>query len=231
MIINDMIDVSVDKINKPNKPLVNGSITRMEAFFYLVTLLSAAEGLSFHYNPYPLQRILHGVIWITLLYTPILKKIPLVKNATCAFLVSFSILFSGMASNPLFHRNVDLLKILFTTLFYGSLHNEILLDICDKEGDKQSGIYTLPVLFGTPFSVDFLLYWTHIVVLFNTFLLERQYSLWMALFYPLFFVYPYIHLLHIKYFDDSRPSLINIVKKTNRVLFGLLLYMCLLARR
>ena len=231
MIINDIIDVSVDRINNPNKPLANGSITRMEAFFYLITMLCAAEGLSFYYNPFALQRILHGVIWMTLLYTPILKKIPLVKNLTCAFLVSFSILFSGMASNPSFHRNVDLLKILFISLFYGSFHNEVLLDICDKEGDKQSGIYTLPVLFGVPFSIDFLLYWTHIVVLFNTFLMQRQYPLWIALFYPLFFVYPYIHLLYIKYFDDSRPSLMKIVKKTNGVLFGLLLYMCLLARR
>jgi geranylgeranylglycerol-phosphate geranylgeranyltransferase len=238
MIINDIIDIDIDKINSPNKPLVNSSIKIKEAYSYLIILLTTAELLSYNYFTQKLQIIIHLAILNIILYTPVFKKIPFIKNISCAFLVSFSVIFSSLAtdtcSNQLldidFKKNAELLKILFLTLFYGSFYNELLLDICDKEGDEKNNIKTIPVIYGNKFSINLLLNITNAIIIFNTFLLKKAYSLKVALLYPIIFLKSYINLLKIKNNNYLKSIIMNVVKNTSIILFILLLYICILAK-
>jgi geranylgeranylglycerol-phosphate geranylgeranyltransferase len=238
MIINDIIDIDIDKINSPNKPLVNGSIKINEAYGYLIILLTIAELLSYNYFTQKLQIIIHLAILNIILYTPVFKKIPFIKNISCAFLVSFSVIFSSFATgtclNQLldvdFKKNAELLKILFLTLFYGSFYNELLLDICDKEGDEKNNIKTIPVIYGNKFSINLLLNITNAIIIFNTFLLKKAYRLKVALLYPIIFLKSYINLLKIKNNNYLKSIIMKVVKNTNIILFILLLYMCILAK-
>ena len=143
MIINDIFDYNIDKINKPNSPLVSGQVRFYEAIALMMIILKIINYVSYYYLPKNLQKILQLMLIIVSLYTPILKKIPLVKNLTCASVVSFSLFFSGLPTN-----NINLLLIGSTYIFVGSLMNELLLDVEDYKGDKESKIYTIPVIFG-----------------------------------------------------------------------------------
>lgn len=238
MIINDIIDINIDKINSPNKPLVNGSIKIKEAYGYLIVLLTVTELLSYNYFTQNLQTIIDLAILNIILYTPIFKKIPFIKNISCAFLVSFSVIFSSFAtetcSNQLldidFYKNAELLKILFLTLFYGSFYNEVLLDICDKDGDEKNNINTIPVIFGNKFSINLLLNITNAIIIFNTFLLKKAYNIRIALLYPIIFFKSYFNLLKIKNNNYLKSIIMKVVKNTNIILFILLLYMCILAK-
>jgi geranylgeranylglycerol-phosphate geranylgeranyltransferase len=241
MIINDIIDIDIDKINSPNKPLVRGSIKIKEAYGYLIILLSIAELLSYNYFTQKLQVIIHLAILNIILYTPVFKKIPFIKNISCAFLVSFSVIFSSLSTSSdeiisnfiTIHdleKNTDLLKILFLTLFYGSFYNEVLLDICDKDGDEKNNIKTIPVIYGNKFSINLLLNITNAIIIFNTFLLKKAYSLKVALLYPIIFLKSYINLLKIKNNNYLKSIIIKVVKNTNIILFLLLLYICILAK-
>ena len=90
MIINDLYDINIDKINSPNRPLVTGEITKTDAIIYIISLLSITEYLNYRFLPSSLQWIIHLAILNTIIYTPILKKMLLIKNISCAALVAWS---------------------------------------------------------------------------------------------------------------------------------------------
>jgi geranylgeranylglycerol-phosphate geranylgeranyltransferase len=229
MIINDILDINIDKINYPNKPLINGSISVKEAYSCLFILLSLTELLSLKYFPKKMQFIINLSILNIILYTPIFKKITFIKNISCAFLVSCSVIFSSLGSNINLTKNKELLSILYSTLYYGSFYNELLLDIIDKDGDKRNNIPTIPVIYGNTISINFLLIMTNIVLLVNTFFLQKLYNFKIALLFPIIFFQLLLNLINIKKNNYSKLLIINYVKNTNNSLFLLLFYMCSLA--
>ena len=105
-----------------------------EALVLMVVLLKLIDNISFYYLPNNLQKILKIMILTVSLYTPLFKKIPLVKNLVCAFIVSFTLFFSGLSTNS-YIINKSLLFIASIYILLGSLVNEILLDIYDYNGD------------------------------------------------------------------------------------------------
>lgn len=229
MIINDIIDIDVDKINNPNKPLINGTISKNESYIYLSILLWLTEILSYNYLPRKMQIITNLALLNIILYTPIFKKITFIKNISCAFVVSFSVIFSSLGANINFNKNRELIKILFSTIFYGSFYNEILLDIRDKEGDKQNNIHTVPVIYGNNFSINLLLDTIKIISVVNTFFLYRIYNSKIIFLYPLFFIPLFNNLITIKENNYSKALIKTSTKDTNISLFLLLLYMCIVA--
>ena len=229
MIINDILDINIDKINYPNKPLVNRSISIKEAYSYLFILLSFTELLSLNYLPNKMQFIINLAILNIILYTPIFKKITFMKNISCALLVSYSVIFSSLGSNINLTKNRELLKILYSTIFFGSFYNELLLDICDKDGDKKNNIPTIPVIYGNKFSINFLLYMTNILLVVNTFFLQQLYNFKIALLFPIIFFKLLFNLIKIKNNNYRKDLIINYVKNTNNSLFLLLFYICSLA--
>jgi geranylgeranylglycerol-phosphate geranylgeranyltransferase len=150
MIINDIYDIKIDKINNKDRPLITGEITKLEAITSVVFLSILIE----YFNSFlstNLQMITNVSLFLIYIYTPIIKRIFLVKNLFCAFLVSFSIFFSGMTMTTSFlfdNKNYELFLIELSLIFFGSLYNEILLDITDITGDKTNGINTIPVIVG-----------------------------------------------------------------------------------
>ena len=155
MVINDIFDVKIDRINNPKRPLVTGEITMKEAWVFTMFLLGLTEYLSFRYLPNHLRFIIHLSIANIVLYTPFTKRIMLLKNISCAALVSFASFFAGLSYiggknliSITAHKNIGLLILTTRFLFLGSLYNEILLDLKDYHGDKENNIYTLPVVYG-----------------------------------------------------------------------------------
>ena len=234
MVINDIFDINVDRINSPHRPLITGEVTMKEAYLLSALLLGGAEYLTFRFLPFNLQMIVQLAIIQIILYTPVLKRIFLIKNLSCAGLVSFSIFFNGLASagNTLLTTNANfgLLGIALSLIFFGSWSNEIILDMRDIEGDKNNKIVTIPTLFGNDFS------WLLLQTINNYNIISN--SLSMAYLYnsprigsgiviiltPLL-----VNLYQVKSAKYSLESIKSYTQKSNYPLLALMGYLCGLA--
>jgi len=228
MVINDLYDLEVDKINNPERPLVTGTITKREAIVIFICLISLSEYLNLAFLPINLQPIIHLSILFIYLYTPIFKKIMVVKNISCAGLVSFSLFFSALAASqtPLALNNrFELLILGCNLIFTGSWTNEILLDICDYEGDKKQKLQTLPTILGKETSwtcAGLVLYMgvavnvMKLVTLFNA----RYAFCFIACLLPQFY-----YLFEIKKKEYSNESIDKYLNHTNKTLVLLFLYL------
>lgn len=218
MIVNDLFDMSVDKINNPSRPLITCEIKPREAISMFAAITAAAELLTRQLADPILRTYARSAMMTITLYTPIFKKIPLVKNVICCSLVAFSILFCGSTvstNNPL------PLLIAAQHVFAGSLHNELLLDIRDVEGDKAANIKTVPVLFGKMAAWKL----ARFVVIADILIIIRKMSYQSI---PLLIAtMPLLYNLYIlRTRDFNKNSIIFAVKKTTLPLFISLLYLC-----
>jgi len=147
MVINDIFDRSIDAINHPERPLINGSVSLGEAILLAIGLFGSAQLVALRFLPSPLPKIVAIVIGTLVLYTPVFKHIPFIKNLVCSSVVASSVAFVGYAVSRSWKSNPWLLTMT-QLLFVCSIYIELMLDIHDCEGDRQHHIYTLPVLFG-----------------------------------------------------------------------------------
>lgn len=233
MIINDVFDINIDKINKPSATLVTGEITMKEAKMYIFLLLSLAEYLNLSFLPYNLQVITHIAIINIILYTPIFKSILLIKNISCALLVGFAVVFSGLTAqntlNIFLNKNIKLLVIASRMIFFGSLHNEILLDMTDVEGDSINNVNTLPVIFGNNITWQIVYYITKLNVLWNTFDMIRLFNFHCGMFFMLMCTPLIINLKEIKKYNYNHKLILHTVNETNKPLILNLLLLCILS--
>jgi 4-hydroxybenzoate polyprenyltransferase len=228
MVLNDLFDIEVDKINNPTRPLITGEITKKEAILLSLGLLSITEILSFLYFPRFLQYIIHAAILNIIAYTPFLKKIPIIKNISCAALISFSVIFTGLATNTNIMGKIDVLITFVRLLFFGSLYNEIILDIRDYDGDKMNGINTIPVVFGKDITLGVLFIITDINILWNTFALYNLYGTTVACILPILCNQLLVNLYFIKKYNYSVNSLTRSIHASFQSLYSILLYLCII---
>jgi 4-hydroxybenzoate polyprenyltransferase len=227
MVINDLFDMKLDKINNSLRPLITGDITIKEANILLITLLSITEYINIYFLPKNLQKIIHLSLLYTFIYTPILKRIPLIKNLSCALIVSTSVYVGGLAAS--ISKNINLLYQIISLVFLGSLYNEILLDIRDHEGDLQHNIYTVSILFGKRIALSISKFILTVNINLNTLLI-------LALGYPyysfLFFLLcmPILNDLFKVYQNyNNKNNIINAVTTSSKQLLFMLVLICLLS--
>lgn len=230
MVINDIYDVKIDKINNPGRPIASGNVKIYEAILLYLSLLGSAEYLSLRFLPTMQQLIINFVIFLTGIYTPFLKRVPLLKNVACAWIVSFTLFFSGTASSQnlvvIENTNFGILSIAMSLVFYGSLSNEILLDVRDYDGDKANKIYTLPVIFGKKFSLLCASIITNLNIMSNSlglmYLTDMMVGVLLAVICsPISF-----NLFKLKNNEYSENEISKVVDATNKPLFFMLLYLC-----
>jgi geranylgeranylglycerol-phosphate geranylgeranyltransferase len=224
MVINDIYDIDLDKINNPSRPLITGEITKREATLFSVVLLCTIKCLSFVFLPFKLDQIVNIILFGIAAYTPIIKKIPFLKNIFCAFIVSFSMYYSGLAIQPNMTFNTINFSILLTTIryiFLGSLTVELLLDIYDMEGDKANNINTVPVLIGKKRTWYFI---CHLIASNICNILSLKNNIIIVSFLPII-----IDMYNIKKSDFEKEVIKKTVKNTTIPMFLILLYSCFLA--
>ena len=234
MILNDLFDIEVDKLNNPSRPLITGEISKIEAITLSGLLLVIIKYLTNRYLPGNIQFITDLILFDLVLYTPILKKITFVKNLNCALIVSFALLYSGLCvseHNLLINdKHYNILSIAMNYIFWGSINNELMMDISDLEGDKQNGIKTLPVIINKPAS----LFIVHSILYCNT----MSNSLSLAYIYnniqygiiPVLLYFPiFIDLLKVRKSKYSPLMITQTLNNSVKPMFLFLLYMCVLS--
>ena len=235
MIINDIFDINIDKINNSKRPLITGEVKYREAVILSIILFILTKYLSVLYLPNNLCNIIDIATLFTIIYTPILKKIVFLKNISCAIVVSFAIFFSGLSANSLnyiqMNKNYNILLFLTKFIFLGSLYNELLLDIHDYEGDKKNKINTIPVLFGKDNTFKI----ANVILKIN--IVQSVYSIYRIFNFKFILqVIPIIifnninnDLINIKKYDYSKEKIDYAINNLNKPLFIMISYICILS--
>lgn len=134
--INDYIDIEADKINKPDRPIPSGRISSRSALIYTILLFTV--GIIFagmvNYIVF-IIALVNSVILI--LYSKSLQNKLLVGNFAISYLVASGFIFGGAVPSP---NLINLIApgLLALLAFFASLSREIIKDIEDFEGDRQS---------------------------------------------------------------------------------------------
>ncbi len=145
-VLNDVLDLSIDRTSHPERPLPSGKASVPAALFF------CAASFAFAMIPGVFPGVcatFHAVFYAALfallfLYDRIFKKIPLFKNVTVAVLCTTPLV--RVAFYPAANRRPLLVAIGFAFLL--TLVREIIKDLEDMEGDRNARIVTFPVLAG-----------------------------------------------------------------------------------
>jgi len=224
MILNDICDIKVDKINNPNRPLVTGKISLTETKILVFSLLGLTELLTIFFLNFDLNLIVQLSIINIIIYTPILKKITFIKNISCALLISFTPIFSGLSINTNYNHN--LLYTLSGMIFLGSLYSEILSDINDKDGDNKNNIITLPVKYGNDISMNIIYFFIILNIIFTFTNITLLYDIKHGIVLPIILLNIIKDLNNVKNTNYSKDIINETSTNLNLYLLMSLLYLC-----
>jgi geranylgeranylglycerol-phosphate geranylgeranyltransferase len=142
MVINDIFDVEIDRINKPERPLPSGDVApRSAAIFYsLLTAVGLLLNLFLHSSA---QAIAAGAAVLIFFYSYRLKSTPLFGNVTVGLLTGLAFIYGGSAVG-----NIDRAIIPALFAFLINVGRELIKDMEDVEGDARHHANTFPVKFG-----------------------------------------------------------------------------------
>lgn len=146
--LNKVTDKKEDRINRPDRSL--RSTKRYVAASIVTMILSLALGAMVSY--FALIILLTPTVIGVLYSVRISPSIPRLKEVVGAksILVAFSwSLYGAFLPLTLLGSNWPNIALVFTYIFVQVIINTILFDFLDTKGDRDSGIRTLPVVFGT----------------------------------------------------------------------------------
>lgn len=149
VIVNDYFDFisGVDSINEPTKPLPSGLIRPDFALLITLVLYVAVLVAGCIMEPALLRWIIAFSAASTLIYTPLLKSLTLIKNFVVASVIALSPL-SGALAAEMGTTGFGPLQNATMFIFGSIVFREILMDINDVKGDAAAHVNTLPVVLG-----------------------------------------------------------------------------------
>ena len=220
-IFNDIIDLEIDKINKPNRTLAKGIISITFAkilygIFILLTILFA------FYNGFNSFFYLIVINLVLIIYSTRLKKIILIGNLTVALLTSSALIFGAMICDNIYAGIIPSLFAFFTNFI-----REIIKDMEDVNGDSANNIITFPKVYGNKKAINLISALTILVIVFT--LIPFVYKIYriefliivMAIANPLF-IYM-LKILHNKQ-DLHSFSKASIILKLNMIIGLIAIY-------
>ena len=150
--INDLVDIEADRINRPDRVLVKGRLSKKYVRNLAIVLNAMAIVMAISVSLW-LTTIAVTTIGLLLVYNLRLKKVPLLGNALVALLAALTFITGGIAVDPAltFRLPGPLIAAAFAFLFH--LVREIVKDVQDIEGDRKAGLSSLPQVIGVSMSL------------------------------------------------------------------------------
>ncbi|MBH59090.1 MAG: hypothetical protein CMO19_01570 [Thaumarchaeota archaeon] len=144
MIINDVYDIEIDKVNQPERPLAKQIISVNSALSLSLILLLIGLTCSLFISNYNLiiTVIFSFLSWFYNIWG---KKQGLIGNSIVASSMSIPFIFGGIITG-----NISLLVWSISLIaFLSGMGREIIKTIADVEGDKTKGIRSVSIQFGS----------------------------------------------------------------------------------
>ena len=141
MVVNDVYDVEVDKVNQPTRPIPSGSVSISGAIRYSVLLLLV--GMAFavlSLNPAAVA-IAAAYAFLSWLYNYRAKRSGLAGNLIVASSLAIPFVYGGVVSGGSVFSS--LLLVMAFTSFFSGVGREVVKGAADVEGDSKRGIRSL----------------------------------------------------------------------------------------
>jgi geranylgeranylglycerol-phosphate geranylgeranyltransferase len=140
--INDYFDYEIDRINRPERPVPRGDLSRRDA--WTVWALTSIGGISVNiFLHWGALVMVSGSLALLYWYSAYWKRTALMGNLVVACMTGMAFLYGGVVGGNV--RNT-LVPSLFAALL--TFAREVLKDIEDVEGDLHGNARTFPILFG-----------------------------------------------------------------------------------
>ncbi len=143
MILNDIYDLSTDRVNNPTRPLVAEKIGLPEARILSVLFSVVSIVFAIILGLYTTLIALFA-LYLMIYYNTKGKKTGLLGNIVVSFNVALPFFYGGVAVNSL----RPLLFVFSILAFLANLGREVAKGIPDAIGDKETGIRTIAVVRG-----------------------------------------------------------------------------------
>ena len=141
--LNDFIDFKIDQVNRPDRPLTAGLVKRNTALIFSVLLFIGGSVTALFLSKLAAMIAILIVLPLIISYNLKLKQLPLVGNIVIALILGLTFVFSGAVFG-----NIKPMIIPCFLAFGLTLVRELVKDIEDMEGDRQSGLITFPIIAG-----------------------------------------------------------------------------------
>ncbi|MCA9969164.1 MAG: geranylgeranylglycerol-phosphate geranylgeranyltransferase [Anaerolineales bacterium] len=139
---NDYLDVEIDKINQPKRPLPSGMVSLAAARNFSIVLAVVSTLLTLVINPHAFVIALasNGLLY---LYSWRMKSTVLLGNSIVAFISAMSPVFGGVAAG-----NVAPTLWLGLIVLCAIMGREVLKTMADYEGDLRQQVRTIATAWG-----------------------------------------------------------------------------------
>jgi len=139
---NDYLDIEIDRINQPGRPLPSGQVSPRAAKWYSFGLAALSLLVAAFIN-LPSFFIVLSANLLLYIYSLKLKSTVLLGNMVVAFTSAMSAVFGGIAAG-----NAKPTIWLFSIIFVGILGREVLKTLADYEGDLSESVRTISTVWG-----------------------------------------------------------------------------------
>lgn len=140
--INDLFDIEIDRVNRPERPIPRGDLTVADAKRAWIATSVFAAFCSWIVGVWPFAIVV-GAITVLYWYSRSLKATPLVGNLVVGGMTGLAFIYGAAAVGPI-ERGI--VPALFA--FLVNVARELVKDIEDREGDALAHAATLPVRYG-----------------------------------------------------------------------------------
>jgi len=168
MIINDIYDIEIDKINRPDRPIPSGAVSLKQAKILFILTFGIGVMISIiHYLIFDLSglnvilAVFFGLIgW---LYAAWGKKQGFIGNIIVGISFSIGLIYGAVLNTLIIPAYI---YYFFLTAFFLLLSREIVKGCEDIEGDKEEGVKTLAIKLGTKKAIRFSLLFEVLAIIF-----------------------------------------------------------------
>jgi geranylgeranylglycerol-phosphate geranylgeranyltransferase len=215
MIINDIYDLEIDKINQPKRPLPQGSVSIKLAISFSLILLFLGLVSAFYISFYNLSiaALFSLLSW---LYNIWGKKNGFIGNSIVASSMAIPFIFGGIITG-----NLSILTWSISLLaFLSGMGREIIKTISDIEGDRSKDIKSISITLGPKNAARIASLFLFLAIL--TSIIPIYFNLINSIYLPLLFITDTLFLYSI--FKISTDfSNIQALKVKTIILYSMLL--------
>ncbi|MFA4838281.1 MAG: geranylgeranylglycerol-phosphate geranylgeranyltransferase [Candidatus Neomarinimicrobiota bacterium] len=141
--LNDYCDVEIDLINRPDRPIPSGKITRQTALAFSIALFVIGAILTVFILTPAIGIVVAVAVFLLITYSVFFKKRAFWGNFIVAALLGLTFIFAALIFG-------DVLKGIapFFLAFGFNLVREIVKDMQDVRGDRTEDAHTIPLQYG-----------------------------------------------------------------------------------
>lgn len=200
-VINDIVDVEIDLINKEERVVVGRIISVSFAWKLYLFLNGLALCLAIYLRSIDLLIFFIVAILLLYFYSTLWKRQVFIGNLVVAFLCAWVVIeFEWLSYVSLSFYWKGILTAYAIFAFLSTLIRELVKDIEDMEGDKAQGCQTLAIQKGVPFSKKLIFFL--FALLFLLLLLEASFfyynKIYTAFYYTvLVLVFPLFYFMFL----------------------------------